>query len=106
MLLNQTSERPDFNIGIDQYHTPQKWIDASVAYFEKRGYSIGVDWPYKGSIVPLAHYQKNDKVHSIMLEVNRKLYLKEPTNEKSERYNETKKIIAGFIELIKIESNK
>ena len=104
--LDQTSERPDFNIGIDQYHTPQKWIDASVAYFEKSGYSIGVDWPYKGTIVPLAHYQKNDKVHSIMLEVNRKLYLKEPTNEKSEKYNETKKIIAGFIELIKIESNK
>jgi len=41
-----------------------------------------------------------------MLEVNRKLYLKEPTNEKSEKYNETKKIIAGFIELIKNESNK
>ena len=104
--LDQTLKRPDFNIGIDKYHTPQKLIDASVAYFEQRGYSIGVDWPYKGTIVPLVHYQKNKKVHSIMLEVNRKLYLKEPLNDKSEKYNETKKIIGGFIEMIKNEINR
>jgi N-formylglutamate amidohydrolase len=101
--LDQTAVRPDFNIGTDEYHTPQKLIDVSIAYFEQRGFSIGVDWPYKGTIVPLAHYQKNKKVNSIMLEVNRELYLNEPSNEKSEKYNETKKIIAEFIEMIKIE---
>ena len=101
--LDQTTARPDFNIGNDKYHTPQKLIDASIAYFEQKGYSIGVDWPYKGTIVPLAYYQKNKKVHSIMLEVNRELYLNETSNEKSEKYNETKKIIAGFIEMIKNE---
>ena len=104
--LDQTADRPDFNIGTDNYHTPQKLIDASIAYFEQRGYSIGVDWPYKGTIVPLAHYQKNKKVNSIMLEVNRKLYLNEPSNEKSEKYYETKKIIAGFIGMIKNENDR
>ena len=104
--LDQIATRPDFNIGTDKYHTPQKLIDASITYFEQRGFSIGVDWPYKGTIVPLAHYQKNDKVHSIMLEVNRKLYLQEPSNDKSEKYNETKKIIGGFIEMIKNEINR
>ena len=95
--MDQTSTRPDFNIGTDKYHTPQKLIDASVTYFEQRGFSIGVDWPYKGTIVPLEHYKKNKKVNSIMLEVNRKLYLNEPSNEKSEKYIETKKVVAGFI---------
>jgi N-formylglutamate amidohydrolase len=104
--LDQTTARPDFNIGIDKYHTPQKLIDASVAYFEQRGYSIGVDWPYKGTIVPLAHYQINNKVNSIMLEVNRKLYLKEPSNEKCEKYNEINKIIDGFIKMIKNEIDR
>lgn len=104
--LDQIATRPDFNIGTNKYHTPQKLIDASITYFEQRGFSIGVDWPYKGTIVPLAHYQKNDKVHSIMLEVNRKLYLQEPSNDKSEKYNETKKIIGGFIEMIKNEINR
>ncbi len=101
--LDLTAIRPDFNIGIDKYHTPQKLIDASIAYFKQSGYSLGVDWPYKGTIVPLAHYQKNKKVESIMLEVNRALYLNEPSNVKSEKFNETKKIIEGFIEMIKNE---
>ena len=104
--LDHTAIRPDFNIGIDEYHTPQKLIDASIAYFDQSGYSLGVDWPYKGTIVPLAHYQKNKKVASIMLEVNRVLYLNEPSNVKSEKFNETKKIVVGFMDMIKNEIDK
>ena len=99
--LDQTAARPDFNIGTDKYHTPQKLIDASIAYFEQKGFSIGVDWPYNGTIVPLAHYQKNKKVHSIMLEVNRELYLNEPSNTKSKRFNEIKEIINSYLEWIR-----
>lgn len=36
-----------------------------------------------------------------MLEINRGLYLNEPTNNKSERYSEIKKITGEFIETIK-----
>ena len=36
-----------------------------------------------------------------MLEVNRKLYLNEPTNEKSLEFEKTKKIVQGFIEMMK-----
>jgi hypothetical protein len=36
-----------------------------------------------------------------MLEINRKLYLKEPTNEKSERYQEIKKVIQDYLNLIR-----
>ena len=99
--LDLTAIRPDFNIGIDKYHTPQKLIDASIAYFNQSGYSLGVDWPYKGTIVPLEHYKKNKKVNSIMLEVNRKLYLNEPSNEKSERFNEIKEIVKSYLEWIR-----
>jgi N-formylglutamate amidohydrolase len=99
--LDQTVARPDFNIGTDKYHTPQKLIEATIAYFEQKGFSIGVDWPYKGTIVPLVHYQKNKKVHSIMLEVNRELYLNEPLNEKSERFNEIKEIVKSYLEWIR-----
>jgi N-formylglutamate amidohydrolase len=99
--LDQTTARPDFNIGTDNYHTPQKLIDASIAYFEQKGYSIGIDWPYKGTIVPLEHYQKNKKVNSIMLELNRELYLNETSNEKSERFNEIKQITTDYLKSIK-----
>jgi DNA-dependent RNA polymerase auxiliary subunit epsilon len=38
---------------------------------------------------------------TIMLEINRALYLNEPTNEKSERYLDIKEITGEYIKLIK-----
>ena len=57
--LNKNSNRPDFNIGSDPYHTPKELIDLSVSFFNNACYTLGIDWPYKGSIVPMEHYQKN-----------------------------------------------
>ena len=98
--LDKSSNRPDFNIGTDSFHTSQKLIDLSVSFFEKAGYSLGVDWPYKGSIVPMEYFQKNKNVQTIMLEINRALYLNEPTNEKSERYGEIKKVVGEYFKII------
>ena len=104
--LIQSIPRPDFNIGTDSFHTPQRIIEISVAFFESRNYSIEIDKPYSGSIVPIAHYLNNSAVGSIMLEVNRKLYLKDSTNDKSKNFNIIKSLIAEYIELLKIESSK
>lgn len=99
--INQNSNTPDFNIGTDSFHTPKKYIEASKTYFENLGYTLGVDWPYSGSIVPMKYYQKEKRVSSIMLEINRKLYLNEPTNEKSEGYDKTKEIVQGYLNIIR-----
>jgi N-formylglutamate amidohydrolase len=99
--LNQNPNRPDFNIGTDPFHTPTLLIDIAVDYFEKSGFSLGIDWPYQGSMVPSEHYLKNKNVQSMMLEINRALYLNEPGNLKSERYNEIKNVIHGFLQSIK-----
>lgn len=97
----QNEIRPDFNIGTDSYHTPKYIIDESINYFETNGYTLGVDTPYSGSIVPMEYYQKEPRVTSIMLEVNRRLYLNEPTNEKSEGYDKTKEIIQEYMNLLR-----
>ena len=99
--IDQSGFRPDFNIGTDAFHTPQKWIKASVRFFEEKGYSLGVDQPYSGAIVPMPYYKKNKNVQSIMLEINRRLYLQEPTNEKSSKYQKTKQIVQEFLNLIR-----
>jgi hypothetical protein len=52
-------------------------------------------------IVPLEHYNKNKNVHTIMLEINRNLYLEQSTNDKSEKYLEIKKSILGVYKTIK-----
>ena len=104
--LSKDQNRPDFNIGTDAFHTPQLLIDLSKEFFEERGYSLGVDWPYSGSLVPLDHYQKTKEVTSIMLEINRKLYLKEPTNLQSAEYHNTKKTVNQYLRMIQEASDR
>ena len=99
--LDKNPNRPDFNIGTDSFHTTKELIDLSVSFFEKAGYTLGIDWPYKGSIVPQEHYQKNKNVSTIMLEINRALYLDEPTNQKSKSYEQTKRTVNEYIKTIK-----
>ena len=65
------------------------------------GYTLGIDWPYSGSIVPMEYYKNDDRVKSIMLEVNRSLYLEGDTNNKSKDYNKTKEVVQGFLNLLR-----
>ena len=67
--LDKSGFRPDFNIGTDAFHTPKKLIDESVSFFKDKGYTLGIDKPYSGSIVPMPYYQKEKRVQSIMLEM-------------------------------------
>ena len=60
--LDQNPNRPDFNIGTDPFHTPQELIALSKTFFNEKGFSVGIDWPYKGNIVTLTHYKTNKKI--------------------------------------------
>lgn len=99
--IDKRANRPDFNIGTDAFHTPKHLIEVSKALFENLGYTVGIDWPYRGSIVPLEHYNQNKNVQTIMLEINRALYMNEPGNEKSEGYSDIKMLVGEFIKTIK-----
>ena len=91
----------DFNIGTDDFHTPPSWIEASMAFFEERGFRLGIDEPYAGSIVPMKHYQKEARVKSIMLEINRTLYL-DDTYGRGPRFLEIQGIVADFLSMIRV----
>lgn len=99
--LSQTPNRPDFNIGIDSFHTPNELKEKSIQFFRDKGFSLGIDQPYSGTIVPMEHYKKNKEVKSIMLEINRGLYLVPGTNQKSDNYFQIKEVVKEFIELIR-----
>ena len=99
--LDQSGFSPDFNIGTDAFHTPREIVDVAYNYFTEKGYSVGIDAPYSGTIVPLRYYKESRNVYSIMLEVNRKLYLNEPTNDKSMEFEKIKKAIEGFLIILK-----
>jgi len=75
----QDENRQDFCIGTDEFHTPPALLEAAASAVRGRGYSVGINSPYSGTLVPSAYYRKNADVRSVMIEVNRKLYLDERT---------------------------
>ena len=90
----------DFNIGTDAFHTPLEWVEASVKFFADRGFRLGIDEPYAGSIVPIKHYNKDNRVKSIMLEINRTLYL-DTSYGRSPRFNEIQGVVSDFLSMIR-----
>ena len=93
-------DRPDICIGTDWYHTPGQIGPWACAFFRRRGYRVSMDRPYSGSIVPMKYYHKN-RVLSLMVEVNRKLYLKEGTNKKSDYFLTLKRLLKEFKDFLR-----
>jgi len=95
--LNQHVPRPDICIGIDSFHTPSGLTEFSLSFFKGHGFSVGVNQPYSGTIVPMDCYQEDNRVSSIMIEINRDLYLVPGTNEKNSSYDKIKLIIQNYL---------
>jgi N-formylglutamate deformylase len=72
------SERPDICIGTDAFHTPDAMARAFVSEFERARWRVIVNEPFAGAIVPLSRYRRDRRVASVMVEVNRGLYLRGP----------------------------
>ena len=75
--LNQTAFLPDFCLCTDDFHTSEELVVRVEKEIESSGYSTVRNQPFSGTIVPMKHYQKEQRVQSLMIEINRKLYVKE-----------------------------
>jgi len=73
--LDQNPARPDICLGTDTLHTPLELVEALTESLSEAGYSVEVDRPYSGAIVPTLHYGQDLRVATIMIEINRRLYL-------------------------------
>jgi N-formylglutamate amidohydrolase len=101
---------PDICIGINDFDNPsqetqktqktQKILNLVIkisSFIKSYGLTVGINFPYKGSILP-EEFHNNKSINSIMIEVNKKLYLID--NKKSENFNKTKSIIYGILDII------
>ena len=75
-LFGWTESLPDICLGYDE-----KWFSKDNAsklktYIEKMGYSCELNYPCSGARIPMEFYHdENPKIHSVMLEINRRVYL-------------------------------
>lgn len=105
--LDQTPERPDFCIGSDGFHTPSGIVhaatDAIVALdhgASGRKYTVLANRPYAESIVPSDFYGVEPRVSSVMIEVNRALYMDEETGERSTGFGKCKADLKQVLEAV------
>jgi len=71
------ANRPDICLGWEDDHCPYQWQGPLARLFEYGGFSVGINRPFRGSFVPARYHQTEPRVLSIMVEVNRRLYLDE-----------------------------
>ena len=79
---DQSPNRPGICIGTDDFHTPTWFAELAVAVFQERGFSVDVNRPFAGTMVPEPFFRREPRVFSAMIEINRSLYMVEATGER------------------------
>ena len=95
--LDQTGQRADFCIGTDPFHTPSSVCVAIVAAVKEAGYSVTIDAPFAGALVPLASYRTDRRILSVMIEVNRRLYMDEHSGPKNRAFEQVRAVVGQLI---------
>jgi N-formylglutamate amidohydrolase len=83
-FLNNNIELPDICIGYEDIHKDQQLVDIILQEF--KGFKVVINKPYSGSLVPIEYYKKDFRVKSVMIEINKKLYLESDNTTKSKGY--------------------
>lgn len=74
--LFNSNNNPDICIGIDEFYTDKKLLDFTIKHFKKYGFSVEINKPYFGTLIPNKYFsKKEEKLSSIMLEINKRIYL-------------------------------
>lgn len=92
--FDQRPNRPQICIGTDPFHTPETLTAALVGAFEAAGMSTWIDAPFSGSLVPAPHHAQDKRVASVMVEVNRAIYMDEATGARLDGFDVTASLVS------------
>ncbi len=87
---------PEIGIGTQPGHTPPALRDLAIDFFRTHGYSVGVDVPFSGAMVPNACFGRDPRLWSLMIEVRRDLYMDEATGERHAGFARTQAVLTDF----------
>lgn len=81
--LDKSLDRLEICLGTDTFHTPDWVTDLAARTFQDAGFSVAINEPFAGALVPSVCYRTDDRVLALMIEVRRDLYMDEATGEKA-----------------------
>jgi len=97
---SQELRRPQICLGTDGYHSPEDLIEFIRNFFEEISLTTEINRPFKGCYVPAKFLHRDKRVKSIMIEINRELYMDEDTGEKNDSFVEIQSNICRLINQI------
>jgi N-formylglutamate amidohydrolase len=98
--VDQDASRPNICIGTDPFHTPLALVDTATAVSRDLGWTTAIDRPFSGALVPMSFYRCDARVQSLMIEVNRSLYMDETTGARSAGFESCQARIGRLISAI------
>ena len=94
MIKENQKNLPEICIGFNG--TKDKLAKSCVQFFKNLGYKVKINYPYSGTMIPSKFLDnQNLKLKSIMIEINKKLYEKDPTS-----FNKIQQDINNLLNLI------
>ena len=91
---------PDICIGINKDYSSKVLVDFTMNFMNSFGLTTMINYPYVGSMIPDSLLNKSaDNFFSIMIEINRNLYLK--NYKKTKNFKKIKKIIGLYLKKLK-----
>jgi N-formylglutamate deformylase len=95
--FDQDPYRPDICVGTDPFHTSPDLVTAVVKAANDLALTVVVDRPFAGALTPAKHYRRDGRVKSVMVEVNRRLYMDERTGERTTNFGHATQAAANIL---------
>ena len=86
----------EIGIGTQPGHTSPELRALAEDFFRAHGFTVGVDIPFSGAIVPNRYFGKEFRVQSLMIEVRRDLYMDESTAERHDGFVRIQAVLTDF----------
>lgn len=94
---DQYRDRPEICLGTDSFHTPEWLYETLYNAFTNNGFNVAKNQPFSGSLVPIKHFKKYLKVNSIMIEINRSIYMNEESGNRNGDFVRVKNIFSKIL---------
>jgi N-formylglutamate deformylase len=97
---DQDLDRPDICIGADDFHTPPALINLAVTLCRDAGWTVAINRPFAGALVPTAYFRSERRLRALMIEVNRQLYLDERTGARNLQFDSCKDTLSAVLRAV------
>ena len=99
-VLNLT-DAPDICIGYNDNFYDLTLINKTINHFKNYEYTVKANFPYSGSIIPNRYYNNNNtNIYSLMIEINKRIYLDNNVSLNLDKYSKLKKCMNEYYKFL------